>query len=89
MTADGAGTMAIRAATGIGKPTIWRRQARYMQDGTDGLFRDAPRGRAFAAALPAQIAAVAEHTLHEDPPAARTGRCARWRRRAAWRRPRL
>ena len=50
MTADGAGTMAIRAATGKGKPTIWRWQARYMQDGADGLFRDAPRGRAFTAA---------------------------------------
>jgi transposase len=70
MTAEGAGTMAIRAATGKGKPTIWRWQARYMQDGADGLFRDAPRGRAFAAALPEQIAAVVERTLHEDPPAA-------------------
>ena len=70
MTADGAGTMAIRAATGKGKPTIWRWQARYMEDGADGLFRDAPRGRAFAAASPEQIAAVVERTLHEDPPAA-------------------
>ena len=70
MTADGAGTMAIRAATGKGKPTIWRWQARYMQDGADGLFRDAPRGRAFAAASPDQIAAVVERTLHEDPPVA-------------------
>ncbi len=70
MTADGAGTMAIRAATGKGKPTIWRWQARYMQNGADGLFRDAPRGHAFAAASPEQIAAVVERTLHEDPPAA-------------------
>jgi transposase len=70
MTADGAGTMAIRAATGKGKPTICRWQARYMQDSADGLFRDAPRGRAFAAASPEQIAAVVERTLHEDPPAA-------------------
>ena len=70
MSADGAGTMAIRAATGKGKPTIWRWQARYMWDGADDLFRDAPRGRAFATASPAQIAAVVERTLHEDPPAA-------------------
>lgn len=69
-TADGAGTMAIRAATGKGKPTIWRWQARYVQDGADGLFQDAPRGRAFAAASPEQIAAVVERTLHEGPPAA-------------------
>ena len=70
ITADGAGTMAIRTATGKGKPTIWRWQARYMQDGADGLFRDAPRGRAFVAASPEQVAAVVERTLHEDPPAA-------------------
>ncbi|MCZ8149110.1 MAG: hypothetical protein O9325_14855 [Roseomonas sp.] len=70
MTADGAGTMAIRAATGKGKPRIRRWQARHMHDGADGLFRDAPRGRAFAAASPEQIAAMVERTLHEDPPAA-------------------
>ena len=70
MTAEGAGTMAIRAATGKGKPTIWRWQERYMRDGADGLFRDAPRGRAFAAASPEQVAAVVEPTLHGDPPAA-------------------
>jgi transposase len=70
LTADGAGTMAIRAATGKGKPTIWRWQARYMQDGADGLFRDAPRGRAFAATSPEQIAAVVERTLHEAPQSA-------------------
>ncbi|MBC9176150.1 hypothetical protein [Pseudoroseomonas ludipueritiae] len=44
--------MAIRTATGKGKPTSWRWQERYMQDGADGLFRDAPQGHAFAAALP-------------------------------------
>jgi transposase len=87
MTVDGAGTMAIRAATGKGKPTIWRWQARCMQDGADGLFRDAPRGRAFAAISPEQIAAVIERTLHRNRRRRRTGRCARWRRRAAWRRP--
>src|ERR687894_42495 len=54
MTADGAGTMAIRAATGKGKPTIWRWQERYMRGGADGLFRDAARGGAFPAASPEQ-----------------------------------
>ncbi len=72
MTADGTGTMAIRAAaaTGKGKPTIWRWQERYMQDGAEGLFRDAPRGKAFAAVSPEQVAAVVERTLREVPPAA-------------------
>ena len=70
MTAGGARTMAIRAATGKGKPTIWRWQARHMRDGADGLSREAPRGRAFAAASPEQVAAVVERAPHEDPPAA-------------------
>jgi transposase len=70
MTADGSGTMAIHAATGRGKPTICRWQAHYMHNGADGLFRDAPRGRAYAAASSEQIAAVVERTLHEDPPGA-------------------
>src|SRR5687767_4574157 len=70
MTADGVGTMAIRAATGKGKPTIWRWQKRYMREGADGLLRDAPRGKAFPTVSPEQVAAVVERTLHEDPPAA-------------------
>ena len=39
MTADGSGTMAIAAASGKSKPTIWRWQERYMHDGADGLVR--------------------------------------------------
>ena len=70
MTADGAGTMAIRAATGKGKPTIWRWQERCRRDGADGLLRDAPRDRAFAAASREGVAPVVERTLHAKPPAA-------------------
>jgi transposase len=68
MTADGSGTMAIAAASGKSKPTIWRWQERYMHDGADGLFRDAPRGKAFTPLAPEQVAAVVERTLHEKPP---------------------
>ncbi len=70
MTADGAGTMAICGATGKAKPTVWRWQKHYMDDGADGLLRDAPRGKAFAAATAEQVAAVVERTLREKPPAA-------------------
>jgi transposase len=68
MTADGIGTMAIRAATGKSKPTIWRWQERYMRAGANGLFRNAPRGQAFARVPPEQVAAVVERTLRETPP---------------------
>ena len=67
LTADGAGTAAIQAATGKSKPTVWRWQARYMADGADGLFRDAPRGRAFAPVAPDTVASVVEKTLREIP----------------------
>lgn len=68
MTADGHGTMAIRRATGKGKPTIWRWQERYMRDGCDGLFRDAPRGRAQPPVAPETVAKVVDLTLHGKPP---------------------
>lgn len=41
-----------------------------MEDGADGLFREAPRGRTFAAASLEQVATIVECTLHKDPPAA-------------------
>ena len=77
MTADGAGTMAIRAATGKGKPTIWRWQERYMREGADGLFRDAPRGRVFPAALPEQLGSRTGRD-HPRAVAAHQGHCDVW-----------
>ena len=68
LTAEGHGTMAIRAATGKNKPTIWRWQARYMAAGFDGLFKDAPRGRGKPRLSDAVIRRVVETTLHETPP---------------------
>ena len=40
-----------------------------MREGAGGLFRDAPRGRAFAATSPERVATVVERTLREVPPA--------------------
>jgi len=68
MTAGGVGKMAICVAAGKVKPTIWRWQARYIQGSADGLFREAPRGRPFAAGSPKQTAALVERTRREDPP---------------------
>ena len=68
MTADGHGTMAIRAATGKAKPTIWRWQARYMATGFASLFKDAPRGRGKPKLADAMIRRAVETTLHQTPP---------------------
>jgi hypothetical protein len=43
MSADGAGTAAIMAATSTAKTTVWRWQARFMDEGVDGLLRDKTR----------------------------------------------
>src|SRR6056297_1746894 len=43
LSADGAGTNAIVAATGTAKTTVWRWQERFMAEGVDGLLRDRTR----------------------------------------------
>lgn len=42
-TADGCGTNEIMRRTGISKPTVWRWQERFMDEGVDGLLRDKTR----------------------------------------------
>ena len=39
-TADGHGTFAIMRRTGMSKPTVWRWQQRYLDDGVAGLKCD-------------------------------------------------
>ena len=46
MTAQGAGTNAIMAATGRAKTTVWRWQERFMAQGVDGLLQDPPARQA-------------------------------------------
>ena len=38
-TADGCGTNAIMRRANTSKPTVWRWQARYLDEGMDGLRR--------------------------------------------------
>ena len=40
---EGLGTMAIMARAGTAKPTVWRWQARFMDEGVEGLLRDKTR----------------------------------------------
>ncbi len=42
-TADGCGTNAIMRRANTSKPTVWRWQARYLDEGVDGLKRDKTR----------------------------------------------
>jgi len=51
-TADGLGTMAIMGKVGVSKTAVWRWQARFMDEGVDGLLRDKTR--------PARVAKLAD-----------------------------
>ena len=42
-TADGHGTVEIMRRTGMSKPTVWRWQERYLDEGLTGLKRDKTR----------------------------------------------
>jgi hypothetical protein len=42
-TADGCGTVEIMRRANTSKPTVWRWQARYLDEGMDGLRRDKTR----------------------------------------------
>ena len=40
LTGDRFGTAEIMRRTGLGKPSVWRWQERYIDEGVDGLLRD-------------------------------------------------
>src|SRR5262249_53904471 len=42
-TANGWGTAEIMRRSGKAKPVVWRWQARFMEEGVDGLLRDKTR----------------------------------------------
>src|SRR5277367_3624197 len=66
-TADGLGTSAIMRTAGVSKTAVWRWQARFMDEGVDGLLRDKTR----PARVPKLADDVAERivalTLAEPP----------------------
>ena len=66
LSGDGAGTMAIMAATGKSKTCVWRWQERFMAEGVDGLLRDKTRPPGVAPLAPAVVDKVVALTL--EPP---------------------
>ena len=67
LTARGAGTLAIMAATGKSKTCVWRWQERFMEEGVDGLLRDKTRPPGIAPLEPTLVEKVVALTL--EPPA--------------------
>lgn len=67
LSADGAGTNAIMAATGTVKTTVWRWQERYMTEGIDSLLRDKTLPPGKARVSDERTAKVVEMTLKPPP----------------------
>jgi hypothetical protein len=65
MTSDGLGTMAIARRTGTSKPTVWRWQRRFIDEGVDGLLRDASRPSRIPPLAPELVPRVVAMTLGE------------------------
>jgi len=67
MSADGAGTSAIMAQTGTAKTTVWRWQARFMEEGIEGLLRDRSRPPGKSPVADDRTAAIVAMTLKPPP----------------------
>ena len=66
LSADGVGTNAIMAATGKSKTTVWRWQARFAEEGVDGLLEDKTRPPGKAPIAGVRVAELVRLT-HEPP----------------------
>ena len=88
-TADGNGTVEIMRRTGMSKPTVWRWQERYLDEGVAGLKRDKTRPSRVPP-LPREVRLkVIAKTVQEAPPNAthwsRASMADAWAsRRRAW-----
>ena len=69
LTGDRLGTNEIMRRTGLGKPSVWRWQERYIEAGVDGLLRDKTRPSRIPRLPDERVAEVIRLTLDEAPPA--------------------
>src|SRR5258705_1540446 len=66
-TADGHGTNEIMRRTDMSKPTVWRWQERYIEDGIEGLLRDKTRPSRIPPLTEAVKLSVVTKTATEEP----------------------
>jgi transposase len=67
LTADGLGTNEIMRRAGVAKPSVWRWQRRFMEEGVDGLLRDKTRKPGKAPIAAAIVTRLIERTLGPPP----------------------
>ncbi len=68
LSGDRLGTMAIMGRVGKSKPTVWRWQERFLEEGVDGLLRDRNRGSGRPALGAAMTSLILTKTTRETPP---------------------
>ncbi len=68
LSGDRLGTMAILRQVGKSKPTVWRWQERFLEEGVDGLLRDRDRGSGRPPLGAAVKSLVLTKTMRETPP---------------------
>ena len=68
LTGDRCGTAEIMRRTGLGKPSVWRWQERYIDEGVDGLLRDKTRPSRIPKLADDKVTMILELTLNEPPP---------------------
>ena len=66
-TADGHGTNEIMRRTGMSKPSVWRWQERFIEEGVEGLMRDKTRPSRIPPLSDAVKLAVLTKTATEEP----------------------
>jgi transposase len=66
-TADGLGTSEIMRRARVSKPSVWRWQERYIEEGVDGLLRDKTRPSRVPPLAPEIKVAVLTKTAQETP----------------------
>ena len=66
-TAEGCGTMQVVRRSGLSKPSVWRWQERFMQEGVDGLLRDKTRPPGKPRLPDEAVRRVLDLTLSEPP----------------------
>ena len=62
----------VARQAGVGRPTVWRWQQRFAEEGLDGLLRDKTRPPGKPATPQDEVRAVIERTLTGEPPGAAT-----------------
>ncbi len=68
LSGDRLGTMAILRQVGKSKPTVWRWQERFLEEGVDGLLRDRDRGSGRPPLGAAVKSLILTKTIRETPP---------------------